>query len=384
MLRLPGFFLGLSLVLHAQPSPGVWRTDFSRRSVNLSEIKPGGPPKDGILALDRPQFDSVSQASSWLNAKEPVLVVQQAGQVRAYPLQILVWHELVNDQIGELPVLVSYCPLCNSAVVFDRRVNGRVLNFGVTGMLRESDMIMFDRSTESFWQQITGEAVVGALTGARLKIAKSVIVSFEDFAQAFPNGHCLTRETGYLRSYGTTPYAGYEFGNRLMAPVKLDRVRRVSALERIATVTSGTNSRAYPFAMLRRLGVVNDNLGGQHFVIFFQPGMVTPLDRNEIAHSRDVGTAAAYSAEVDGQRLSFRHKNGKITDKQTGSAWNVFGMSTEGPLAGKRLAPMDCGVYFAFAWLVFRPETEMFVEPEAISEQDSLTPHTRNQPLSGR
>src|SRR5579863_5188381 len=144
----------LAVPLPAQFAGGSWHTDISKRSINLNELKPGGPGKDGIPALNRPKFTSVAEAGRWLDPKEPVIVVERAADVRAYPLQILIWHELVNDQIGDTPLLISYCPLCNSAVVFDRRVAGSVYDFGVSGMLRDSDMVMFDRQTDSLWQQI--------------------------------------------------------------------------------------------------------------------------------------------------------------------------------------------------------------------------------------
>jgi hypothetical protein len=164
------------------------------------------------------------------------MVVEHAGEARAYPLQILIWHELANDQIGDLPILVSYCPLCNSALVFDRRLDDKVYDFGVSGMLRNSDMVMYDRQTDSLWQQIGGEAVVGTLTGKKLRLIGSQTVAFEAFAGAWPKGKVLSRDTGALRPYGQSPYVGYEFNNRLMAPVKLSRPLRTPPLERIVVV----------------------------------------------------------------------------------------------------------------------------------------------------
>jgi hypothetical protein len=146
-----------------------WRTDFSRHSVPLHEILSGGPPRDGIPALDRPRFESAAAAAEWLEGREPVMVVEHQGVTRGYPLSILVWHEIANDVVGGLPVAVTFCPLCNTALVFDRRLDGRVLDFGVTGRLRYSDLVMYDRQTESWWQQATGEAIVGTLTGSKLR-----------------------------------------------------------------------------------------------------------------------------------------------------------------------------------------------------------------------
>jgi hypothetical protein len=360
MLRLFVCSWLLALSLLAQLGPGSWRTDLSKKSIDLSELMPGGPPKDGIPAIDRPTFISPAEASAWLSPNEPVLVTEHAGEARAYPLQILIWHELVNDQIGELPILVSYCPLCNSAIVFDRRLDAKVYDFGVSGMLRQSDMVMYDRQTDSLWQQITGEAIVGTLTGKQLKRVRSQTLSFESFSRAFPNGKVLSRETGHRRPYGQNPYVGYEFGNRLIMPVKMSRsVRALPPLERIVTVTVEGKSKAYPFSLLRRRGVVEDRIGNLRLAVFFEKGTVTPLDDKRIAGSRDVGAAAVFLPELEGRPLSFRRRDGKIVDKQTGSTWNLFGIATDGPLAGSRLTPVEHGVYFAFAWLVFNPETQI-------------------------
>lgn len=289
-------------------------------------------------------------------------------------LQILMWHELVNDQIGDLPILVSYCPLCNSALVFDRRLDGKVYDFGVSGMLRNSNMVMYDRQTDSLWQQIGGDAIVGTMTGKRLKLIRSQTISFETFAKNFPKGKVLSRDTGHQRAYGQNPYVGYEFGNRLMMPVSGRMPARMAPLERIVAIEMERTSRGYPFSLLRRRAVVEDRIKDRHFVIFFEEGMVTSLDQGRIANSRDVGTVGVFSPELDGKRLSFRRKDGKIVDKQTGSTWNILGAAVEGPLAGKRLAPVEHGVYFAFAWLVFNPKTEIVGESNVFEEPERRSP----------
>jgi hypothetical protein len=361
------FFFLLTVTLQAQLSPGDWRTDLSRKSIDLSELKLGGPPKNGIPAIDRPRFVDTDRAASWLGSKEPVLVVEHGDEARSYPLQILIWHELVNDQVGDLPILVSFCPLCNSALVFDRRLGAKVYDFGVSGMLRHSDMVMYDRQTDSLWQQITGDAIVGSLTGKKLTVVSSQIVSFETFSKSFPDGKVLSRETGHRRPYGQNPYVGYEFGNRLFMPVRFDRSASMKPLERIVTISQGSTTRAYPLSLLRRHRVVEDRVNERGYVILHEPGTVTPLDRGRIADSRDVGSVGVFSAEIEGRRLSFRRRKGKTVDEQTGSIWNVLGIATEGRLAGKRLTPVEHGVYFAFAWLVFHPETYVVGDVSGLS-----------------
>jgi hypothetical protein len=201
----------MALPLAAQPAQ--WRlewpdTDFTRHSVRFDEIIPGGPARDGIPSIDDPTFVPVAQAE--LPDNEPVIGVMIDGHARAYPIRILIWHEIVNDVVGSVPVAVTYCPLCNSGIVFDRRVGNRVLEFGTTGKLRNSDLVMYDRATESWWQQFLGEAIVGELTGAQLAMLPSRLESFANFRERAPEGQVQVAASGPMRVYGANPYAGYD------------------------------------------------------------------------------------------------------------------------------------------------------------------------------
>ena len=358
MTRLAVLLWMTAAVIAAQLAPGEWATDLSRKSIELSELRRGGPPKDGIPALNDPRFVTTSQAAIWLDRKEPVIVVEYAGEQRAYPLQILMWHELVNDRIGDLPVLVSYCPLCNSAIVFDRRLDDEVYEFGVSGMLRESDMVMFDRQTDSLWQQISGESIVGSMTGQRLHQVRSQTVSFGSFSDAFPEGTVLSRDTGHERKYGENPYVGYEFNSRFLMPVNAPRSLRAPK-DRLVTVSIGETTKTYPFPFLRGRGVKHDRIGDSSYVVLFEDGTVTALGAKHIASAKEVGAAGVFRPEVDGQTLQFLRRSGQIVDRESGSRWNVLGIAVDGPLAGKRLEAVEHGVYFAFAWLVFNPDTQI-------------------------
>ncbi|MFQ6019666.1 MAG: DUF3179 domain-containing (seleno)protein, partial [Dehalococcoidia bacterium] len=153
-----------------------WNTNWAKRSIDLEELRAGIPrddPRDAIPPIDAPQFETVAEAGDWLAEREPVLLFQTRGEARAYPLQILTWHEVVNDEVNGVPVAITFCPLCNTGLVFDRTVQGQVLRFGTSGLLRSSDLVMWDDKTESLWQQITGEAIVGDLTGATLEFLPS-------------------------------------------------------------------------------------------------------------------------------------------------------------------------------------------------------------------
>ena len=198
--------LALLATTQVQAGPDDWRrewpqTDFSRHAVAYEEIFSGGPPKDGIPAIDRPSFIVVSEAKG-LAPHEPVISIQIGGEARAYPLRIMIWHEIVNDTVGGTPIAVTWCPLCNSSVVFDRRVAGRSLSFGTTGKLRNSDLVMYDRETESWWQQFGGDCIVGTLLGAQLKFLPARVESIERFRARLPMGQVLVPPDPGARSYG--------------------------------------------------------------------------------------------------------------------------------------------------------------------------------------
>jgi hypothetical protein len=350
---LPGF----------QVSTIGWRTDFSKRSVPGNEIVSGGPPRDGIPPIDRPKFISPTEAASWLKDSEPVVVFEEQGEARAYPLQILIWHEIVNDEVAGRPVVVTFCPLCNTAIAFDRRLDGRVLDFGTTGNLRFSDLVMWDRQTESWWQQITGEAIVGELTGQKLRPLPAGIVSSAEFKDGFPNGLVLSRETGYQRSYGRNPYVGYDDINSSPFLFSGQTDGRLRPMERVVTVSLGGEDAAYPFSLLEQRRVVQDRVGGRPIVIFFARGTTSALDASSIPDSRDIGSTGVFEPSLDGRSLSFKADGDRIVDGETGSTWNVLGQATTGPLAGKRLAPIVSGNHFWFAWVIFRPQTRIW-KPE--------------------
>jgi hypothetical protein len=337
-----------------------WGTDWTRHTVPYDEIISGGPPRDGIPAIDAPRFVSTEEASQWLGAREPVIALEVAGEARAYPLQILIWHEIVNDVIADTPVAVTFCPLCNAAVVFDRRLGERVLDFGVSGLLRNSDLIMYDRQTESLWQQFTGEGIVGELAGEWLTWLPASIVSFEDFTAGYPQGQVLSRETGYNRAYGRNPYTGYDDIDQ--SPFLYDGPLdgRLPPMARVVTLSLGGEDVAYPYDVLRAQGVVHDTVGGEAIVLFYEPGAVSALDAGRIAASRDVGATGVFLATLDGRDLTFARDEQGFVDAQTGSRWNILGAAVDGPLAGQRLTPVLHADHFWFSWAAFKPHTRIY------------------------
>jgi len=342
---------------------GEWpRTDFAKRTVKLEEIESGGPPKDGIPPIDRPRFDSVALAGKWIDPREPVIAVEIGAMARAYPLSILIWHEIANDRLGETPISVTFCPLCNASIVFDRRVGRKELDFGTTGKLRLSDLVMYDRQTQSWWQQFTGTGIVGQYAGTKLRTVPSQIVAFEDFRAAHPQGQVLSRATGHSRPYGKNPYRGYDRIDQ--SPFLLAQApdSRLPPMERVINVSAKGIHRIYPFAAFEHEPVINDSVAGEPVLIISKEGTLSVLDAYEIAEARRIPSATAFSRRLEGRTLDFGVRGGKVFDRQTDSEWSLLGRAVAGPFAGRKLAPLDSGVHFAFAWLAFNPKTEIYAK----------------------
>jgi len=334
------------------------RTDLARAVVPLDEIVSGGPAPDGIPAIDRPVFVAPDAAGLWLREKEPVLAVDVNGDARAYPLQILMWHEIVNDTVGGLAVVATYCPLCNSGLVFERRVDGSLLDFGTSGKLYKSDLVMYDRQSHSLWAQMEGRAIVGARVGARLKQVPTNTLAFGDWRVAHPGGKVLSRETGHPRSYGVNPYGAYDQPTSSPFLFNGRPDPRRPPKERVVGIRIGQASRAYPWPVLARERVVHDTLVGERIVVFYQPGALSPLDESQMERSRPIGATAVF-AVTDGKALSFEPVADGFRDRETATRWNLLGRALQGPLVGPRLRPIPHVDAFWFAWAAFNPSTSI-------------------------
>jgi hypothetical protein len=287
----------------AKADPAAWKqegwskTDFTKSRIAWGEIVSGGPPKDGIPSIDKPTFKTAAEDRE-LAGNDPVIGLEINGDARAYPLRILIWHEIVNDMVGGMPVTITYCPLCNSAVVFDRRVPPHVLDFGTTGKLRHSDLVMYDRQTESWWQQFTGEAIVGALAGTELKLIPARLESFAQFKTRHPGGKVLVPNNPGLRGYGRNPYVGYDMA---AAPFlyRGDYPKDIEPMARVVVVRPAPGRVvAVTLEHLRKRGRLT--LGDVDLA--WQPGQSTALDHWDIAQGRDVGSVIATMQGQDGQR----------------------------------------------------------------------------------
>ena len=291
------FGLVLALAGPVSANPALWkfewpRTDFTKTSVDFDSIMSGGPPKDGIPSIDAPRFVPLSDYRSDAET-EPVIAFEQGGYARAYPLRVLIWHEIVNDTVAGVPVAVTYCPLCNSAVVFDRRVGGRVLEFGTTGKLRKSDMVMYDRQTESWWQQFTGTGIVGEMTGAELKMLPARVESIARFRARHPHGRVLVPTDPDLRPYGSNPYRGYDTA----AQPFLYRGEMPEGIAPLAYVVK-VGDRAWSLDLLKEKGRIEAG----DLVLTWAAGRNSALDRQKIAEGRDIGNVTVQRRTPHGLR----------------------------------------------------------------------------------
>lgn len=335
-------------------------TNFCQNTVDFREFFSGGVGPDGIPPIDNPTFQSIEQASEWLSDQSPVIAVQINSEARAYPLAMMTRHEIVNDEFDDVAVVVTFCPLCNSALVYNREVNGEILRFGVSGLLRNSDLIMWDDDTKSWWQQLTGEALVGAYAGTQLEMFPSQVVGFSAFAAQFPEGSVLDPMSGIGGGYGRNPYLNYDSSEKpFLFAGEIDD--RLPATERVLAGIIGGEPIAYPFSVLEVEQVVNDFIGGRDIVAFWQPGSLSALDQAQIDESRDVGMAALFRRELDDRILTFGlDSDGNIVDEETGSLWNVFGTAISGELQGSQLRQELAAPHFWFAWAAFKPETMVY------------------------
>jgi len=332
--------------------------------VDPDDIISGGPPPDGIPPIDDPRFLAPGDAT-FLAEREPVLAVEIGGEAKAYPLQIMTWHEIVNDEIGGVPVSVTYCPLCNTGIAFERpTIGGALLDFGTSGKLYNSNLVMYDRQTESYWAQATGQSILGELAGEQLTFVPARILSFGDWRAEHADGLVLSRDTGHERPYGENPYEGLDTSERpFLFAGELDE--RLPATSRVLGIARPGDVVAFPYEVVAAdpvggWAVVMEEVAGDPLVVFWKAGTTSALDSQQIAEGRDVGAIAAYRPELDGRRLTFEAVRNGIVDRQTGSVWSILGRAVSGPLEGEQLVPELAIDSLWFDWAAFHPETRIY------------------------
>ncbi|MBI3020687.1 MAG: DUF3179 domain-containing protein [Candidatus Omnitrophica bacterium] len=262
------WWLALGLLWPQAPPTALAESfDLSKSSVPREEILSGGPPKDGIPALTNPQVVS-GEAATYLRADDRVLGVAMGDQARAYPIRILNWHEVVNDRLDGAPVVVTYCPLCGTGMVFRAERRGQRVFFGVSGLLYNSDVLLYDRETESLWSQLKMEAVAGPRLGENLEWLPAQHTTWQAWRTAYPHTDVLSLNTGYDRDYGRDPYAGYATNSRLMFPVR-HQDPRLAPKEWVAGVLIDGQPNAYPLKRLSSGRVLEDQIGGQTLHVLY-------------------------------------------------------------------------------------------------------------------
>ncbi len=333
--------------------------------VDPADIISGGPPPDGIPPIDDPAFVTTEAADEWLTDAEPVVYLEIEGDVHAYPVQVLIWHEIVNDVVGGQPVSVTYCPLCNSAVSYSRVIDGVETTFGTSGRLYASALVMYDRATESLWTHFDGLAVAGVLTGRRLAPIPSPLIAWSDFKEAFPDADVLDRgATGYERDYGRNPYVGYDDQSASPFLFRGALDDRAQAMQRVVGIVEGGQSRAWTLDALSHgeATATNTEVGDMPMVILWRAGQSTALEDGTVNGGRDVGSVGVFSSRVDGATLTFVASDGEFMDEQTGSTWDITGTAVAGEMEGIRLAPAHHLDTFWFAWSTYQPGTEIIEE----------------------
>ena len=337
---------------------------FPAPLIDPAELISGGPPPDGIPAIDAPAFERADTVD-WLEDDEAVLSLTVGGETRAYPLRVMTWHEIVNDVVDGVPVAVTYCPLCNSGVAFERMVPDQgVLSFGTSGLLYADNLVMYDRQTESLWPQLTGEASIGHLTGTELNAIPMGTVAWGDFVTAEPTARVLSQTTGFDRPYGVNPYSGYDDpdGDLLFGlPDDLDT--RLPVKERVVGLVDGSSSVAVVRSSLAGADPLEVTVGNRHLVVWHRPGQASALDADTVAGGDDIGTVGVFVPILDGTWLHFEADGAGFRDHETGSSWNVLGRATGGPLKGAELEPDQHLDTFWFAWASFHLDTDVIGSP---------------------
>ncbi len=342
--------------------------------VEPSEIIPGGPPPDGIPSIDIPEFIPIAAADTWLADEEPVVYLEINGDVHAYPVQVLLWHEIVNDTVGGVPVAVTYCPLCNSAVSYERAVDGIETTFGTSGSLYASALVMYDRATESLWTHFDGRAVAGVLTGRKLEPISSPLLAWSTFKEAFPTGLVLDKAaTGFAFPYGENPYVGYDNPESIPFLFRGTVDTRARAKERVIGVALGDAASAWTLDTISggHATATNTTVGEEPVVILWQEGQVTALETQRLISGRDVGSVGVFRSIVDGSLLVFEAIGDRFVDTETGTEWDITGAAIAGPLAGERLERIHHLDTFWFAWSTYRPGTDLVAEPSPVPSPPS-------------
>lgn len=320
----------------------VMITEGKKHIIPLDEIRGGGPPKDGIPSIDDPKFVTIND-SQFVSDDDMVIGLSINGEAKAYPLFILVWHEIVNDDVGGIPVAVTYCPLCYTNQVFDRTLDGAIVEFGTSGKLYNSNLVMYDRLTDSYWSQGLGLAITGELSGNSLNTIPFDVITWGDWKELHQDTLVLTTDTGHIRSYNTDPYGSYYTNPQILFPVD-NQDDRIPLKEIIVGFHQDDIFKAYKQSDVESNAVINDVVD----------------DSSILVVSMFEGNSRIFDRMVNDDVLDFTFEDGLILDTNTKSVWNYEGKSISGALKGEQLSRLSINPGFWFSWISFHPDTLVY------------------------
>jgi len=312
--------------------------DGTKYTVHPSEILAGGPAKDGIPSIDNPEFTSTTKADSWLNDDDLILGLDYNGIIKAYPHRIMNWHEIVNDFAGEKPVLVTYCPLCRTGISFDPTIEGKRVEFGTSGKLWKSNLVMYDRKTDTYWSQVGGKAIIGELAGMKLKQIPMDTATWKDWKELHPDTLVLSKKTGFFRNYDTDPYSSFGKSPSVGFGVEFDDNRLFSKAI-VYGVLIGDEAKAYSEEKIKEVELLNEEFAGAKLLVVLDPKLNVPK---------------IFNREINGDVLEFSLEAGKLVDNKN-REWTFNGESE-----GLQLERIDTFSVFWFSWLATYPETDLF------------------------
>ncbi len=317
-------------------------TDGKKHIIPLDKIRDGGPPKDGIPSIDEPKFATVDE-SQFVSDEDIVIGLSINGESKAYPLFILVWHEIVNDVVGGIPVAVTYCPLCYTNQVFDRTLDDTIVEFGTSGKLYNSNLVMYDRLTDSYWSQGLGIAITGELSGDSLDTIPFDVITWGDWKELHLDTLVLTTDTGHIRSYNTDPYGSYYTNPQILFPVD-NQDDRIPLKEVIVGFHQDDIFKAYKQSDVESNGIINDAVGNSSILVV----------------SMFPGNSRIFDRMVNDDVLDFIFEDGLILDTNTKSVWDYDGKSISGTLKGEQLSRLSINPGFWFSWVSFHPDTLVY------------------------
>ena len=360
------FVLVLALIVAAGT---MWALSGRTERVTVDDASVGGSTLSASVgmpaAVTQPRIGTISDAS-YLMPQEPVVVLGSGQQARAYPVRYLLWHDVINDVVANIPVAVTFGPLTGTAAAFVRPViKGGPAVMTASGLLNDASLVLTDTATGSTWPQLVGSASTGPLKGTRLAPVPVSVVPWGDYVAAFPAGSVMLPPNGARLPYQQTPYPGYDRMSEAPSQYKDAVDVRLAPMTRVLGVAVDGTQVAFPYGDLRaiaraRITAVNVVVGNHPVLITWRAGARSMMDSFGISASRDVGAANAFSAVLDGQQLTFEVSDRQLTDTQTHSVWNSFGAATAGPLKGRVLSQLDATPSFWFSWAHRYPATTVW------------------------